>query len=306
MTTQKPISKSPISDAFLSKNVEGNYLSNDCFCVRCKNITGFPFTGKEKDPETGYSYFGARYLDHELMTMWLSVDPLADKYPSISPYAYCAWNPVKLVDPDGSEMWRPEILADKSVNYVAEQNDNVWSLYKQYDISLVQAFQLCEKIQHGKIEGKDVELITGTDFLRMKWSNNNDSKRLYHIGFSIMYNHIKESNKIFQLNQCFSGMPQSMGDNCKITSSSFFSTRTESFFIPVIGGMSIPVTFAQCTASGESHLIRDCYGIMSKKEGTVQFRMNVCGPNSGCNGLQVILIQTHSIYENQLVQSYGD
>lgn len=33
------------------------------------------------------------------MTMWLSVDPMADKYPSISPHAYCAWNPVKLVDP---------------------------------------------------------------------------------------------------------------------------------------------------------------------------------------------------------------
>lgn len=43
-------------------------------------------------------------MDHELMTMWLSVDPLADKYPSISPYAYCAWNPVKLVDPDGKEI----------------------------------------------------------------------------------------------------------------------------------------------------------------------------------------------------------
>ena len=26
---------------------------------------------------------------------------MSDKYPSISPYAYCAWNPVKLVDPDG-------------------------------------------------------------------------------------------------------------------------------------------------------------------------------------------------------------
>ena len=35
------------------------------------------------------------------MAMWLSVDPMADNYPSISPYAYCAWNPVKLVDPDG-------------------------------------------------------------------------------------------------------------------------------------------------------------------------------------------------------------
>ena len=59
------------------------------------------FTGKERDEETGYGYFGARYMDHELMTMWLSVDPMADKYPGISPYAYCAWNPVKLVDLHG-------------------------------------------------------------------------------------------------------------------------------------------------------------------------------------------------------------
>ena len=64
----------------------------------------FTFTGKEKDEETGYGYFGARYMDHELMTMWLSVDPMADKYPGISPYAYCTWNPVKLVDPDGREV----------------------------------------------------------------------------------------------------------------------------------------------------------------------------------------------------------
>lgn len=28
---------------------------------------------------------------------------MADKYPWISPYAYCSWNPVKLVDPDGEE-----------------------------------------------------------------------------------------------------------------------------------------------------------------------------------------------------------
>ena len=62
------------------------------------------FTGKEKDPETGYSYFGARYLEHELTAGWLSVDPMADKYPSLSPYAYCAWNPVRLVDPDGRKI----------------------------------------------------------------------------------------------------------------------------------------------------------------------------------------------------------
>ena len=74
--------------------------------IRC--IPPSSFTGKERDEETGYGYFGARYMDYELMTGWLSVDPMADKYPSISPYAYCAWNPVKLVDPDGRDWYESE------------------------------------------------------------------------------------------------------------------------------------------------------------------------------------------------------
>ena len=61
------------------------------------------FTGKERDSETGFSYFGARYYDSDLMTGWLSVDPMADKYPSLSPYAYCAWNPIGLIDTNGME-----------------------------------------------------------------------------------------------------------------------------------------------------------------------------------------------------------
>ena len=61
------------------------------------------FTGKELDAETGYGYFGARYYDPTLLTGWTAVDPMSDKYPNISPYAYCAWNPVKLVDPNGRE-----------------------------------------------------------------------------------------------------------------------------------------------------------------------------------------------------------
>ena len=58
-------------------------------------------TGKERDSETGFSYFGARYYDSDLMTGWLSVDPLADKYPSLSPYNYCALNPIRVIDPNG-------------------------------------------------------------------------------------------------------------------------------------------------------------------------------------------------------------
>lgn len=90
-------------DTFSSKSgheitLINNYNQSCSIDFRCCS-----FTGKEKDSETGYGYFGARYMDHELMTMWLSVDPLSDKYPGISPYSYCAWNPVKLVDPDGNE-----------------------------------------------------------------------------------------------------------------------------------------------------------------------------------------------------------
>ena len=58
-------------------------------------------------------------MDHELMTMWLSVDPMADKYPSISPYAYCAWNPVKLVDPDGREV---DDYFSKNGKYLGKDN----------------------------------------------------------------------------------------------------------------------------------------------------------------------------------------
>ena len=62
----------------------------------------YKFTGKERDSESGYDYFGARYYASPF-SFWLSVDPLADKYPNISPYAYCTWNPIKFIDPDGKE-----------------------------------------------------------------------------------------------------------------------------------------------------------------------------------------------------------
>ena len=61
------------------------------------------FSAKEKDSETGLSYFGSRYYSSDL-SIWLSVDPMSDKYPSLSPYVYCANNPVKLVDPNGEEV----------------------------------------------------------------------------------------------------------------------------------------------------------------------------------------------------------
>ena len=55
----------------------------------------YKFTGKERDAETGYDFFGARF--YWQAGTWLSVDPLADENPGKSPYMYCSWNPVKYI-----------------------------------------------------------------------------------------------------------------------------------------------------------------------------------------------------------------
>lgn len=43
---------------------------------------------------------------------------MSGKYPSISPYAYCAWNPLKLVDPNGEDIY--EITLTGQINKVRE------------------------------------------------------------------------------------------------------------------------------------------------------------------------------------------
>ena len=62
----------------------------------------YTFSAKEKDQETGFSYFGSRYYSSDL-SIWLSVDPQASKYPHQSNYVYCSNNPIKVIDPNGED-----------------------------------------------------------------------------------------------------------------------------------------------------------------------------------------------------------
>ena len=60
----------------------------------------YRYTGKESGDEIGLYDFSARFL-HTRFGRFTTIDPLAEKYPGISPYVYCNCNPVNLVDPDG-------------------------------------------------------------------------------------------------------------------------------------------------------------------------------------------------------------
>jgi RHS repeat-associated protein len=62
--------------------------------------TPYKFNAKELDEETGLYCYGARCLAPR-EGVWLSVDPLAEKYPELSPYVYCHNNPINMVDPEG-------------------------------------------------------------------------------------------------------------------------------------------------------------------------------------------------------------
>ncbi len=60
----------------------------------------YKFTSKERDVETQYDYFGARYYDSRI-GRWLSVDPMGDEFLGWSPYTYCASDPLNVFDPNG-------------------------------------------------------------------------------------------------------------------------------------------------------------------------------------------------------------
>ena len=96
---------SPHGDSLLF-GITGSPSDLPRLSVHCSLLTvrsSYTFSAKEKDSETGLSYFGSRYYSSDL-SIWLSVDPMSDKYPSLSPYTYCADNPVRCVDPDGEEI----------------------------------------------------------------------------------------------------------------------------------------------------------------------------------------------------------
>lgn len=62
----------------------------------------YKYNGKELNEELGLDWYdyGARNYDAAL-ARWMNLDPLADEYYDLSPYNYCAGNPINSIDVNG-------------------------------------------------------------------------------------------------------------------------------------------------------------------------------------------------------------
>ena len=71
------------------------------------DVQPLKFLGKEWDHQHGLDLydFGARLYD-PAVGRWTTMDPLCEKYYSVSPYAYCHDNPVNRIDPDGRDWYQ--------------------------------------------------------------------------------------------------------------------------------------------------------------------------------------------------------
>ncbi len=104
----------------------------------------------------------ARYY-HSNLSIWLSVDPMSDKYPSLSSYTYCRNNPIRLIDPNG--------MFDLETGTI-EKGDNLTEITKQLnkkfstnltvnDVAKANGIKDVDKIRAGNkiiLPGQNVEL----------------------------------------------------------------------------------------------------------------------------------------------------
>ncbi|QNR25669.1 RHS repeat domain-containing protein [Croceimicrobium hydrocarbonivorans] len=103
---------------FFLNTIWGGNLQNQMALSTTTFSSRFRFNGKEWDEETGNFYYGARYMDPHI-SMWLSVDPKAYAFPSVTPYSVMMNNPINMIDPGGDSTY---VFGDQAQMLVDDLN----------------------------------------------------------------------------------------------------------------------------------------------------------------------------------------
>ena len=113
----------------------------------------FLTTQHERDVETGLDYRGARFYDGDI-ARFLSLDPLAMDYPSLSDYSYVAGNPIRFIDPTGMAVEDYYVVDSKGNVKLEKKTDHDFDLLYRRD-------ENGDYIKGSAIKIKDKSLLSG-------------------------------------------------------------------------------------------------------------------------------------------------
>ena len=141
----------------------------------------YRYVGKERDDETGLYYYGARYYASWL-AQFVSVDPLKDDYPQLSPFNYADNNPISDLDIDTMQNTRTpkrnrlpkhargSFNADSRIYTVAgggeeEGFDTLFSIAERFGVSVEYLKGVNDLIEDDIYAGQELYIPTqGVDF----------------------------------------------------------------------------------------------------------------------------------------------
>jgi len=183
--------------------------------------SGLPLTPNNLAPQTirlhtGKDYFGlqdagwydnrARYYDC-ILARFTTQDPLAEKYPWLSPYNHCASNPLKFVDPDGQRI----SVIEKGIDYIYTYTDDGYGFYdahgnpyqgnSEFISKLTNALSEIQRVS----EGQSVvnELMTSQHSFEFRYGNDNKFDEANSILASANLSEIKATRtRNFNSNGC--------------------------------------------------------------------------------------------------------
>ena len=122
--------------------------------------------------QTGYTYFGARYYDSDV-SVFISIDRFASKYPSLTPYQYCNNNPINLID-----IWGDSVVDGNGniVQVTISQNNSNYSVSFEFSEGTSDDVKKNFMENGGKLIEGMVETETGRDYIKKA----NDSEEMIH------------------------------------------------------------------------------------------------------------------------------
>lgn len=144
----------------------------DCWGYLMQNRTyqsdnaKYKFTSKERDVESNYDYFGARYYDARIAN-WGSVDPLMEKHKDWTPYNYVLRNPIRLLDPNGKQVDFLKAIFNFESDYrIGEAEGDIYNNTTTEERARYYGMTI-EEYSSGRIEQTLDEMLFGVPELRL-------------------------------------------------------------------------------------------------------------------------------------------